>query len=84
MQVHERYTPHAMGADASYDVRGPKMGGFICTVSGTLSVTDVDGTTLVDAVPVTAGTMLPIPINFKSAQGGTVQLAGSAEGTLLV
>lgn len=83
MQVHERYTPHPMAVGATYIVKGPKMGGFICTVSGSLTVTDSDGSTLVDTLPVTAGVMVPIPINFKSPQGGTVVLTGAA-GTLLV
>jgi hypothetical protein len=84
MQVREAFTPHAMGVNASRNVPGTYMGGFLCVTAGTVTITDFDGTVLVNAFPLTAGVMSPIPINFSSGSGGVVALAGGASGTLLV
>jgi hypothetical protein len=73
-----------MAANSSYTIRGPNLGGFLATVAGTLTVTDADGTVTVSAVPVTAGAYVPLPFIFATSQGGTVQLAGGAAGTLAV
>ena len=86
--VRERFSPKPMTANATLAINGPYLGGFLCKVSGTISVVAKDalGTsdvTLVDAVPVTAGIYTPIPI-VVPATGYTVTLGGGAAGTLMV
>jgi hypothetical protein len=84
MNVRERFRPQPIAANGNFTVRGPNLGGFLATVSGTLTLTDADGTVLVNAVPVTAGVFTLLPFNFVSAQGAVVQLAGGAAGTLAI
>lgn len=89
MNVRERFNPVPMVANTSYVVRGPSMGGFLAKTSGTITVAadNALGTSLVtyvDAVPVTAGTYTPIPLEFPTGAGGTITLAGGASGTLFV
>lgn len=84
MQLRESFTPHAMAANASRNIPGARMGGFLTVTGGTITVTDFDGTVLVNAFPLTAGVYSPIPLNFASASGGVVALAGGASGTLMV
>lgn len=81
-EVAERYTPHPMAANASTTVGGTGLGGFLAVTSGTLTVTDANGTVLVNAVPVTAGVYTPMPLRSRTSQGYVVQLAGGASGTL--
>lgn len=80
MDIQELYTPVLMAANASQVIFGNGIGGFICTVTGTITVTD-GGSTLVAATPVTAGVYLPMPLMLNA---GSVQLAGGAAGTLCV
>lgn len=86
--VRERFSPKPMAANATIQVVGTEIGGFLAKTGGTISVVAKDslGTsdvTLVDAVPVTAGIYTPIPI-VVPAVGYTVTLAGGASGTLMV
>ena len=86
--VRERFNPVLMGANATYQVQGPHIGGFLAKTSGTITITSRNAlgnstVTLVDAVPVTAGIYTPIPLIFP-ATAGTVTLAGGASGTLMV
>lgn len=81
MQIQEHYNGKPMAANTSLNC-GAGIAGFLPTVSGTLTVTDADGTVLVNAVPVTAGIYVKIPLGFRSASGGSVTLAGGAAGTL--
>lgn len=80
--VRNLFRPQPMAANSSYEIGGNHMGGFLPKVSGTISVVDSHGTTLVDAVPVTAGVYVEIPIYFEN--GATVTLAGDAAGTLML
>lgn len=81
-QIKEAYAAHPMAANSTRNC-GAGIAGFLCTVAGTLTVTDADGTVLVLALPVTAnGLFIRIPLLFKSTSGGTVTLAGGAAGTL--
>lgn len=89
MNVRERFNPVLMAANTAYVVRGPSMGGFLAKTSGTLTVTATGSqgngsTNFVDAVPVSAGVYLPIPLEFPAGAGGTITLAGGASGTLFV
>lgn len=82
-QSKEHYNPKPMAANSSVDC-GVSLAGFLCTVAGTLTVTDAsDGTVLVNALPVVTGPFIRLPILFKSSAGGKVTLAGGAAGTLL-
>lgn len=91
--VRETGRAQPIAANGSYTVSGNHILGFICVVSGTLTVTIVTGSnsgnptsvTAVDAVTVTAGVYLPLPISFESVPGAcTVTLAGGAKGTLVI
>jgi hypothetical protein len=84
MQVRERFRPQPMAANSSFRIRGPVVGGFLATATGTLTLTDNDGTVLVNGVAVTVGAYTPIPFVFTSSEGGTVTLAGGAAGTLAI
>lgn len=81
-QIQERYAAHPVAANGSYKC-GSGIAGFLCTVAGTITVTDADGTVLVNALPVTAnGLFIRIPLLFRGVAGGTVTLAGGAAGTI--
>jgi len=84
MNVRERFRPQPMAANSTFVIKGPNLGGFLASVSGTLTLTDADGTVLVNAVAVTAGVFTPLPFVFNSSQGATVVLAGGAAGTLAI
>lgn len=81
VQEHCRALPMAAGAAAN--LNGTHISGFLATVTGTLTVTDADGTVLVNAVPVTAGVYCKIPLWFNTSMGGVVQLT-TAAGTLFI
>lgn len=86
--VRERYNGIPIGVSGNYTVRGTHIAGFLATVSGTLTVTGTaaDGTsavTFVNALPVTAGQYVKIPLEVTAAPL-TVTLAGGAAGTLFV
>jgi hypothetical protein len=80
-EVKEHYHARPMAANASTPV-GPQIAGFLATVAGTLTVTDADGTVLVNALPVAVG-FNRIPLLLRTTAGGVVQLAGGAAGSLL-
>ena len=84
MKTYESYRAEPMSANASFKVGGARIAGFLCVASGTITVTDADGTVLLNALPVTAGAQVSLPMFFKTTQGGTVTLGTNAAGTLLV
>jgi hypothetical protein len=78
----EYYSAKPMGLNASLGV-GTHIAGFLAVTAGTLTVTDADGTVLVNALPVAAGgPFIRIPVMFNTSSGGKVTLAGGASGTL--
>jgi hypothetical protein len=86
--VRERFTPKPMAANASLGINGPNIGGFLAKTAGTITIVSKDDrgvsdVTLVDAVPVAAGSYTPLPIMVPTT-GYTVTLAGGASGTLMV
>jgi len=81
--VKQYYRPQAMGVGKSYMVNGTHIAGFLPTVTGTMTITDVDGTVHVSALPVTAGVYVQIPLLFNTPMGGTVALT-TAAGTLFI
>lgn len=79
------YSPLLLGAGASESIRASRIGGFLCTTTGTITIVRNDGggstTTLVNALPVTAGEWVDIPMLIGS-NGGTITSA-SAVGVLM-
>lgn len=82
MQFQEHYNAKPMAANSALGFTN-SVAGFLCTVAGTITITDADGTVLLNAFPVAAGTFAKIPISSKTNGTGSVQLAGGAAGTLL-
>lgn len=83
MKVQARHIGKIIGVNTAHKVTGIAIGGFLPKVSGTISVVDANGVTLVDAVPVTAGVYVQIPL-YLNGVGGTVTTAGGATGTLFL
>lgn len=88
MFTRERFSPKPMAANSTLNVPATHIGGFLCTVAGTLSIVAkaADGTTdvtYVNALPVTAGQYVKIPMEV-TVPGIAVTLAGGAAGTLFV
>ena len=81
MQVKEHYTGKPIAANGTIKC-GVSIAGFLCTVAGTLTITDADATVLVSAVPVAAGAWVRIPLLANTTAGMTVTLAGGAAGTI--
>lgn len=77
----EHYNAKPMAANAS--IKTAAVAGFLCTVAGTLTITDADGMVLLNAFPVAAGSFTRIPLFANTSAGMTVQLAGGAAGTLV-
>lgn len=81
-QCKEHYAAKPMAANSSRNC-GVTIAGFLCTVTGTLTITDADGTVLVNALPVDpAYGFIRIPLLSNTSAGCTVTLAGGAAGTL--
>ncbi len=83
MQVQERYTAKVIGADTSVTLASSTIAGFACKTAGTITIVDKNGTTIVDAFPVTAGVYHPFPF-YLEGKGGTVTTAGGASGTIAI
>jgi len=81
--MNNQFRGQAMAAGSSAKIGGHHIAGFLCTVSGTMTITDADGTVTVSALPVTAGVYTKIPLNFNTSMGGTVALT-TAAGTLFI
>lgn len=86
MVIKEMYTPIVVGANSTTNIAYGTLGiaGFLCAVSGTISVTNERGALIVDALPVTAGVYHPMPFKLEQGELGTVVTAGGARGTLAV
>lgn len=78
---YESYNARPIAANGSLKC-GMSMAGFLASVAGTITVTDADGTVLVNAAPIVTGVWTRIPIKFHSAAGGVISLGGGAAGTL--
>lgn len=80
----ERYSPIVVGVNATVQLTGSAVGGFLCLTGGTITVTKNTAAgvvTIVNAVPVTAGVYTPMPF-YLGPDGGSVTLGGGASGTL--
>lgn len=81
MATKEHYSAKPMAANTTLVV-GTHIEGFLVAIAGTLTVTDADGTVLVNALPVALGPFIRIPLLFNTGAGGKVTLGGGAAGTL--
>lgn len=81
MQIRENFNGKPIGVNGTLKT-GMMIAGFLPTISGTLTCTDDDGAVPINAVPVTAGVFVRIPLAFHTTSGGTVSLGGGAAGTL--
>lgn len=81
--VTERYRMTAMAADTAISTDAIQVGGFLPKTSGTITIVDKAGNTVVSAVPVNAGVYTPIP-GYLGVNGikAVITLAGGASGTL--
>lgn len=86
MLVQETFGAKPMTASgAVFGASGGVLGGFICTISGSLKLTvgtDGLGATIVDTLPVTAGAFTPLPFTFSGAVYAA--LTGGAQGSFAI
>lgn len=78
-------TPVLVAAGATVDFNKSVISGFLCTTSGTITISRIDSagtTTLINALPVTAGQWVDIPIKISPGRGRIV--SASAVGVLVV
>lgn len=81
--IRERYPAKVVGANTTVIILGQSIGGFLCKTSGTITVVNSLGVTVVDAHPVTAGLYVPLPIYVGGENRATFTTAGGASGSLL-
>lgn len=79
----ERYPAKVIAANTTVTILGQSIGGFLCKTSGTITVVNSQGITVVDAFPVTSGSYYPLPIFVGGDNRATFATAGGAVGTLL-
>lgn len=77
------YHPVILAADSTTQINRQSVGGFLAVTSGTLSITRFDGTAVLTAFPVAAGSWYKVPL-FLGADGGFATTAAGASGTLAV
>lgn len=84
MIIEERYKPVVVGVNSTYTIPDgvQAIAGFACVTSGTLTVVNQRGVTILNAIPVTAGVYLPLPFYLETGSGGRATTAGGASGTL--
>ena len=80
--IQEKYHGSVVGVNTTVTITGGAIGGFLPSISGTLTITRTNGEVIVNALPVTAGTWVRIPLITHA--GATVTTAGGAAGTLFV
>lgn len=76
-----RFNPEVVGVNATITLNSDDLGGFLCKTAGTVTVVDAQGTTVVSAHPVTAGTWYWMPF-YLQGPGSTFTTAGGASGTV--
>lgn len=80
MSRGEFYTPKLIGAGETVEVGG-RVGGFLCTTPGALTITDGNGAVVVNALPVVAGfNRIAVILNYTSNK----VTSDTAVGTLLL
>src|SRR3546814_17329557 len=80
--ITERYKPVVLGVNATYNFPqgAQNIGGFLCVTAGTITVVNQAGTTIVNALPVSAGVYYPMPFYLSSGSSGSVTLSGGSSG----
>lgn len=85
---NEFYTPVVIGVNgvASLPTSALQVAGFLAKTTGAITITNRRGVTIVDAVPVTAGTFTFMPFSLRGGSAGNegppvVTLSGGASGT---
>lgn len=79
----EHYRGQPMAAGSSASIGGAHMAGFLCTVVGTITVTEQSGEVLLDAMPLALG-FNRIPLLFDTSAGAIISLGDDTAGTLLL
>lgn len=74
--------PILLGASGSVEVQATKVCRFICKTTGTLTITDANGDTAIDAFPVTAGEVYELEM-YLQGRSGTISLT-TAAGTVTI
>lgn len=82
MSFNYHYNPRPIGVNSTIKLANGKVGGFACTVSGTLTLKDGSGNTFLNAMPVTAGQWHPLPFVFTPGDQAVATTGGGASGTL--
>lgn len=77
----ERFTPVVIAANGTVSGDWTQTGIFACVVTGTITIVNGNGTTILAAMPVTAGNVYDLKF-YLQGRKGTVTLAGGAAGTL--
>lgn len=81
MNVREIFKPTAIGVNATVRFTAEAVGGFLALTSGTLTIANSAGTSIIVAIPVTSGQFTPIPFQID-LNGGSATTAGGASGYL--
>jgi hypothetical protein len=85
MEVREVYSPLRLSASGTICQERGLIGGFLCTTSGTLQITDgvnAGGADIISSIPVSAGVYYPLGIRCKN--GAWAVLGTGAIGTFTV
>lgn len=75
--------PVVVGVTTTVPFTGSAACTFMAVTAGTITITDANGTVLLNAFPVAAGSWLELDM-FVGVNGGTITTAGGASGTLTV
>lgn len=81
MHTQLRYHGKPIAANTTVPLTGNALGGFLCIVGGTITVTYSNGNPLITAFPVTAGNFYPLPF-ILGHNGGSFTTAGGAVGVI--
>lgn len=87
--MKEVFLPIVVGVNATVELAEttPHVAGFLAKTDGTVTITDRSGATIVDEVPVVAGTYTKMPFTLRNNDAAnlvapTVTTADGASGTL--
>lgn len=81
MAIKESYSPVVLPANTATRLTGDRIGGFFCTASGTLTIVDSKGRTILNGFAVTAGNQYLFNF-YIGVGGGTATTASSGAGTI--
>lgn len=79
--IQESYSPVIVPGTGTFRTAGlTKVGGFLCTVSGTISILDTKSVVIIPPIAVVAGAYLPFP--FAIGYNFQIVSAGGAAGVM--